>query len=68
MGDKVLIVAPQFVNNNHFRQNHLSKLEQQFEHLGFGQLNFDIVSNQAMTQDLKTHFEASREQQLQKIS
>lgn len=67
-GDKVLIAAPQFVNNNHFRQNHLPKLEQQFERFGFGQLNFDIISDQAMTQELKTHFEASREQQLQKAS
>ena len=29
-GSQMIISAPQFVNNNHFRQNHLPRLEQQF--------------------------------------
>lgn len=65
---KVLISAPQFVNNDHFRKNHLPNLEKQFEAFGFGKLSFDIVSNQKMTEEIKHHFESSRQQQIQKAS
>ena len=35
-GQKIAISAPAFVNNEHFRKNHLPHLEKQFEHFGFG--------------------------------
>ena len=63
---KVLIQAPAFVNNDHFRKNHLPNLSKQFQDFGFGQLSFDIVSDEDMTQELQTHFEATRDALVEK--
>ncbi|HGD0139517.1 TPA: PolC-type DNA polymerase III [Streptococcus agalactiae] len=67
-GSQMIISAPQFVNNNHFRQNHLPRLEQQFSLFGFGKLAIDMVSDEQMTQDLKSSFETNREQLLEKAN
>lgn len=65
-GQKILISAPAFVNNDHFRKNHLPNLERQFQLFGFGQVTFDMVSDEAMTQELKSEFEISREALVEK--
>ncbi|EHJ53327.1 PolC-type DNA polymerase III [Streptococcus macacae] len=66
--EKVFISAPHFVNNDHFRKNYMPKLAEQFEAFGFGKLDFDIVTDQEMTETLKNNFAASRDQQIQKAS
>lgn len=65
-GQKIAISAPAFVNNEHFRKNHLPHLEKQFEHFGFGKVTFDMVSDEVMTQELKSEFETSREALVEK--
>ena len=60
-GTKLLIEAPAFVNNDHFRENHLPNLVRQFEVFGFGKLTIDIVSDEAMTQALREDFTSNRE-------
>ncbi|AXQ79519.1 PolC-type DNA polymerase III [Streptococcus chenjunshii] len=65
-GDQILITAPQFVSNEHFTKNHLPKLKEQFELFGFGKVHFAIAADEAMTQELKASFEASREALLEK--
>ncbi|MFC3927748.1 PolC-type DNA polymerase III [Streptococcus caprae] len=60
---RALIHAPAFVNNEHFRKNHLPNLVKQFEEFGFGTLEFDIVSDHEVTEELKTSFEKHKEAQ-----
>lgn len=64
----VSISAPQFVNNEHFRQNHLPRLVQQFQEFGFGTLSFEIVSDERVTEDLRASFVSSREDLIQKAT
>ncbi|TWT09827.1 PolC-type DNA polymerase III [Streptococcus sp. sy004] len=67
-GKQVSILGPDFVNNDHFRKNHLPKLSQMFVRFGFGQLNFDIVSDNQMTQAIKADVEASKQEVMEKAS
>ncbi|MFZ2762746.1 MAG: PolC-type DNA polymerase III [Streptococcus infantarius] len=65
-GTKLLIEAPAFVNNDHFRKNHLPNLARQFEAFGFGKLTIDMVSDEAMTQALREDFTSNREAMVEK--
>lgn len=65
-GQKILISAPAFVNNDHFRINHLPNLERQFQLFGFGKVSFDMVSDEVMTEELKSEFTTSREALVEK--
>lgn len=65
-GTKLLIEAPAFVNNDHFRENHLPNLVRQFEVFGFGKFTIDIVSDEAMTQALREDFTSNREAMVEK--
>lgn len=65
-GTKLLIEAPAFVNNDHFRKNHLPNLARQFEAFGFGKLTIDMVSDEAMTQALREDFTSIREAMVEK--
>lgn len=67
-GQMVTIFAPQFVNNDHFRKHHLPKLAQVFADFGFGQLTFDMVSDQEMTNQLKSTLETTKQEVLDKAS
>lgn len=58
---KVRITGPDYVEHEHFTKNHLPKLAQQFALFGFGDLSFQVVSDQTMTADLKSSFESNRE-------
>ncbi|WP_170237704.1 PolC-type DNA polymerase III [Streptococcus hyovaginalis] len=60
-GQKVIITGPDYVDNEHFKKNHIPKLAQQMAVFGFGDLAFEVVSDQAMTEDLKSSFESNRE-------
>ncbi|MGV3163030.1 PolC-type DNA polymerase III [Streptococcus hyovaginalis] len=60
-GQKVIITGPDYVDNEHFKKNHIPKLAQQMAMFGFGDLAFEVVSDQAMTEDLKSSFESNRE-------
>lgn len=64
-GEKIIIAAPQFVNNEHFKKNHLPKLVQQFDQFGFGSVSFLMESDQEMTEQLKDDFVSTRESRLQ---
>ena len=61
-----LIEAPAFVNNDHFRKNHLPNLARQFEAFGFGKLTIDMISDEAMTQALREDFTSNREAMVEK--
>lgn len=63
---KLLIATPQFVNNDHFRKNHIPNLVKQFEAFGFGQLSIEMVSDEVMTQTLTENFTSSRQALLDK--
>lgn len=65
-GEKILIAAPAFVNNDHFRKNHLPNLARQFEAFGFGKVMVDMVSDEAMTQALREDFTNNREAMVEK--
>ena len=65
-GEKLLIEAPAFVNNDHFRKNHLPNLARQFEAFGFGKVMVDMVSDEAMTQALREDFTNNREAKVEK--
>ena len=65
-GTKLLIEAPAFVNNDHFRKNHLPNLARQFEAFGFGKLTIDMISDEAMTQALREDFTSNREAMVEK--
>lgn len=67
-GQLVTILAPDFVNNDHFRQQHLPKLSQAFADFGFGQLSFEIVSDEQMTQTIKADVEAGKQEMMEKAS
>lgn len=64
--DKLIIAAPRFVNNDHFRKNHLPNLVKQFEAFGFGTLTIDMVSDQEMTEHLTKDFVSSRQALVEK--
>lgn len=66
-GEKILIAAPTFVNNDHFRKNHLPNLARQFEAFGFGKVMVDMVSDEAMTQALREDFTNNREAMVEKV-
>lgn len=68
LGDKFVIEAPAFVNNDHFRKNHLPHLEKQFAAFGFGKVTFDIESQEEMTQELQEEFLSSREALVEKAA
>ncbi|HFU4893351.1 TPA: PolC-type DNA polymerase III [Streptococcus pyogenes] len=59
--DKLIIAAPGFVNNDHFRKSHLPNLVKQLEAFGFGTLTIDMVSDQEMTEHLTKDFVSSRQ-------
>ncbi|MBM7636548.1 PolC-type DNA polymerase III [Streptococcus saliviloxodontae] len=63
---KLIIEAPAFVNNDHFRTNHLPNLARQFELFGFGKVSVDMVSDEVMTQQLQEDFVSSREALVEK--
>lgn len=65
-GDRFVIEAPDFVNNDHFKKNLLPKLEEQFQIFGFGKVTFAIESVEEMTRTLTEEFTASREALLEK--
>ena len=65
-GSKIYILAPTFVNNDHFRKNHLPNLEKQFERFGFGSVSFVMTSDESVTQELQTTFVESREALVEK--
>lgn len=65
-GEKILIAAPAFVNNDHFRKNHLPNLARQFEAFGFGKVMVDMVSDEAMTQALREDFTNNCEAMVEK--
>ncbi|MFC3932359.1 PolC-type DNA polymerase III [Streptococcus dentapri] len=64
-GSQIVIQAPAFVNNAHFRQQHLPRLEQQFAQFGFGAVRFDIQSDETKTQELQQDFVYSREKKIE---
>lgn len=64
--DKVLITAPQFVNNDHFRKNHLPNLAKQMTKFGFPELSFDIVSDDGMTKAMTEDYISSKDALLEK--
>ncbi|MFS1664369.1 PolC-type DNA polymerase III [Streptococcus sp. zg-JUN1979] len=67
-GQKVLIHCPDFVNNTHFRDNHLPNLKRQFALFGFGELDFEMVSDEEQTQLLKASYDDNREKLLEQAS
>lgn len=67
-GQKVIITGPKYTENEHFKKNHIPKLAQQFAMFGFGDLTFEVVSDQAMTEDLKSSFESNREALLEQAA
>ncbi|CAM4097744.1 PolC-type DNA polymerase III [Streptococcus penaeicida] len=65
--DGLLIIdTPQFVNNDHFKKNHIPNLVAQFEAFGFGQMAIEMVSNQEMTEAMKHSFVSNRQAILEK--
>ncbi|MGT2933575.1 PolC-type DNA polymerase III [Streptococcus catagoni] len=66
--NRLLIHAPKFVNNDHFRKNHIPNLAKQFEKFGFGKLDIDMVSDEGMTQELQENFTSSRKALLEKAA
>lgn len=58
---QVQILTPDFVNNDHFRQNHIPNLVKQFKDFGFGELEIIMVSDSEMTQTLQESFDNSRQ-------
>ncbi|MBJ8350267.1 PolC-type DNA polymerase III [Streptococcus zalophi] len=60
--DTIFIKAPHFLNNEHFRKNHLPNLEKQFEAFGFGKISFDIVSSDELTKTIVEEFESGKNQ------
>ncbi|MEQ9810395.1 PolC-type DNA polymerase III [Streptococcus jiangjianxini] len=67
-GQKVIITGPEYANKDHFKKNHIPKLAQQFALFGFGDLTFEVVSDQAMTEKLKSSFESNREALLEQAA
>ncbi|KHD44738.1 PolC-type DNA polymerase III [Streptococcus hongkongensis] len=63
---QVRIMAPHFVNNDHFRMNHIPNLVKQFKEFGFGDLDIIMVSDSEMTQTLQANFDNSRQAILEK--
>ena len=63
---QVQILTPDFVNNDHFRQNHIPNLVKQFKDFGFGELEIIMVSDSEMTQTLQESFDNSRQAILEK--
>ncbi|MEK5288279.1 PolC-type DNA polymerase III [Streptococcus sp. FSL R7-0212] len=63
---QVQISTPDFVNNDHFRQNHIPNLVKQFKDFGFGELEIIMVSDSEMTQTLQESFDNSRQAILEK--
>ncbi|AXJ14001.1 PolC-type DNA polymerase III [Streptococcus pluranimalium] len=67
-GQKVIITGPAYADNEHFKKNHIPKLAQQMAMFGFGDLTFEVASDQAMTEDLKSSFESNREALLEQAA
>lgn len=63
---QVQILTADFVNNDHFRQNHIPNLVKQFKDFGFGELEIIMVSDSEMTQTLQESFDNSRQAILEK--
>lgn len=63
---KLIIHAPSFVDNDHFKKNHLPHLEQQMGLFGFGRLTAEIKPDEAMTAELQQAFDARSEQLIEK--
>lgn len=63
---KLQIATPQFVNNDHFRKNHISNLAKQMEAFGFSPIEIEMVPDEEMTQVLKENFTTSRKALLEK--
>lgn len=63
---KLQIATPQFVNNDHFRKNHIPNLAQQMEAFGFSPIEIEMVPDEEMTQVLKENFTSSRKALLEK--
>ncbi|KGR72441.1 PolC-type DNA polymerase III [Streptococcus phocae subsp. salmonis] len=66
--DKLIIAAPKFVNNEHFRKNHLPNLAAQFTKFGFGKLDIEMISDQEMTEHLTQDFVSNRQALLEKAA
>ncbi|MGT2930443.1 PolC-type DNA polymerase III [Streptococcus dentasini] len=65
-GRQIIIHAPSFLDNDHFKQQHLPKLEKQFAQFGFGTVTFTIRTDADKTQELTQAFEARSEQLIEK--
>ena len=63
--EQIIIHAPGFLDNDHFKQNHLPKLEQQFVQFGFGQVSFAIEADEGMTQEARQSFESGRDKKIE---
>ncbi|MCK1221118.1 PolC-type DNA polymerase III [Streptococcus uberis] len=63
---KLQIATPQFVNNDHFRKNHIPNLAKQMEAFGFSPIEIEMVPDEEMTQVLKENFTTSRKALLEK--
>lgn len=63
---KLQIATPQFVNNDHFRKNHIPNLAKQMEAFGFSPIEIEMVPDEEMTQVLKENFTSSRKALLEK--
>ncbi|MTB58848.1 PolC-type DNA polymerase III [Streptococcus uberis] len=63
---KLQIATPQFVNNDHFRKNHIPNLVKQMEAFGFSPIEIEMVPDEEMTQVLKENFTSSRKALLEK--
>ncbi|MGT2888312.1 PolC-type DNA polymerase III [Streptococcus didelphis] len=63
---KLFISTPHFINNDHFRKNHLPNLAKQFARFGFGQLEIEMISDDEMTKSLQEHFDNNRQAILDK--
>ncbi|ELY5749434.1 PolC-type DNA polymerase III [Streptococcus iniae] len=64
--DRLLISTPDFVNNDHFKYNHIPNLQQQMHAFGFLDLQIEMVSDLEMTQVLQNHYENNRQAILEK--
>lgn len=67
-GQKVQIFCPDFVNNDHFRKNHIPNLTKQFALFGFGELTFELISDDEKTKELQMSYETNREQLMEKAT
>lgn len=58
------IITPEFLQTEHFQDNHLPNLIQQFDDFGFGKLKIVLKSDEVITDKFREGFESNKEQLL----